>query len=224
MMTYLLGLTRSVGNDPRDNERVTAEQEGEKVVTAERDGLLLRAEYGGDGLGVEHGTSCDSLNVSLGSRAETGVTHEDHEEHEDRRLESPCLGDVAAYEDGDGLQSAERHSEEGRTGSSAMHEPWESSNSHELVETEIADKGRAEDTGDRGAQVGKHGDTEPEVRLGVDENLECLVPLPLARSGTGLVGAETLDSHDLLLLGEESGGLDVVTETDPDDGCGNDGE
>lgn len=42
------------------------------------------------------------------------------------------------------------------------------------------------------------------------------------RSGTGLVGAEPLDGHDFLLLGEEAGGLDVIVEEEPDErGRGN---
>lgn len=61
-----LGLTGSVGNDPGHNEGVTTVQEGEEIVTAQRNRLLLRTKGNDSRLSVQHDTADDGLMISNG--------------------------------------------------------------------------------------------------------------------------------------------------------------
>lgn len=88
---------------------------------------------------------------------------------------------------------------------------------HKFVESKTFDQSRTKDIGNSSSNVGKHGNTEPDVRLGVDKDLLGLVPLPLSGSGTGLVCPQSLDGLLLLVFGEESSRLNVVIQEHPDE-------
>ena len=86
---------------------------------------------------------------------------------------------------------------------------------YEFVETKVSNKSRAKDVGDGSSNIRQHGNTEPDVGFRVHEDLQALVPLPLVGSSSSLIGSESLLRLLLLEWSEESGGLDVVVEEEP---------
>lgn len=88
---------------------------------------------------------------------------------------------------------------------------------HKFVKSETFDQSRTKDIGNSSSNVGKHGNTEPDIRLGVDKDLPGLVPLPLSRSSSCLVCPQSLDGLLFFVFGKESSRLNVVIQEHPDE-------
>jgi len=142
---------------------------------------------------VEHGESRDD-----GQRAE----------YEDGGFDAQALRGPGAEQDDDELGEAKGDVEQG---------------GGVFVEAEAVEDQGAEGVGDPGADIKKEGQSDPEVSLGFEGQLEEVGGFELARAGAGLVGAQAFDGFWFVRFGEEACGGDVVVEVPVDEGDGSDG-
>ena len=76
--------------------------------------------------------------------------------------------------------------------------------------TEALDDDGAECVADHGRDVEAKSHANEKPTLGLEKGFDSLLPLELSRTGTSLVGAEPLDSLQLLVLREEASRGDIV--------------
>lgn len=143
---------------------------------------------------------------------ENGNTDDDgnHGKAKDPRLGLEAVGGPGRGENDDELEGAEGNVEEdGGVGGEA----------DESLKNE-----RTEDVADRGSDIDaeRHGEEKPG--LGLDEELDNLLPLELGVDDSGVVGAKTLDSLLAVLLIEEASGHDRVVEAEEEDRGSEDGD
>ena len=127
---------------------------------------------------------------------------------EDGALDARLLRRVRREENHDELQSAEGNVEQG--------------SQIRVVAQAVEDQG-SEGVGHGGADVEEQGHPDPEVGLGLERELEDVLPFQVAGPGSGLVCAEALDGLGALVGGEEARGGDGGVEFPIDEGDGDDG-